>query len=266
MGNICNDRGFYISAICFAACIIAMAAEKRSAWLYIAATSAIFLFAFIRPTGWILPPAAAITWICLSKWKRRWRFLAAFLVIATFLAIAFGAPGARGGIEGQGPVAKLYSGEVVWQEDLWRVNMPPVPADSTSFKEAAIYALRHFPSCAWLAIKRVAVMFLKVRPGYSAAHNALLLAAYIPLLILGCAGFCLHRAKPEAQVAIVVIFAHALVVALTFNDNDGRFTLYITPLMSMLAASALAHIIPAKFLPVSLKEQPGNTCKNYTAF
>ena len=36
-----------------------------------------------------------------------------------------------------------------------------------------------------------------------------------------------------------MLLAHALVVALTFNDNDGRFTLYILPLLMTVVVSGV---------------------------
>lgn len=234
----------YAAAVASIACLLVMANEKRKVWLYCLVFAVVILLAFLRPTGWILPPAALLFWITASGWKIWQRSLAALCVVVLFFTAAFGMSGAKSGIEGQGPVAKLYGGEVVWQEDLWRVDMPEAPEDKTSFTVAIKYIVRHPVACSWLAAKRVGVMFLKVRPGYSTAHNLFLLAIYLPLFILTLAGAILSRKTNETMAVISLILAHGLVVALTFNDNDGRFTVHITPLLAIMAAVALNAVLP----------------------
>jgi len=195
--------------------------------------------ALIRPNGWILPPIALLFWLFSAAWPLRVRLLAAVGVCLVFVIIALSGSNFRKRIEQEGPFARLYSGEVVWQEDLWRVAMPDQGQYDATLGDAIQYVARHPLACGWLALKRVGVLFFRVRPGYSLAHNALLIAIFLPLLLLAGAGAGMSWKEPASQLAIMIILGHALIVALTFNDNDGRFTLYFTPQLGFLAAVPL---------------------------
>ena len=144
---------------------------------------------------------------------------------------------------------RMYRGEVVWEEAVWRVEMPPPPEDGTAPAAIVGYIVRHPVACTWLAAKRLMVMFFRVRPSYSLAHNLFCAGVYVPLALLGLAGVLLAWRKPEGMAAILLVGIHALIVALTFNDNDGRFTLYFTPLLAtaavLLLCAGCTKVIPA---------------------
>ncbi|MDD4098577.1 MAG: hypothetical protein PHC30_07385 [Lentisphaeria bacterium] len=235
-------ESLYISAVCLTLWLALWAGAPGRPWRYGVVLAAVMFFAQLRPSGWIMLPAVALFWLGLARWPGAWRLAGAAAVVVLFLALAFGGRGFRQGISGQSPVDKLYSGEVVWQEDLWRVAMPPPPGSDRTYLGAVTYILRHPVACCHLALRRLAVLFLRVRPGYSAGHNAVLLAVYLPLALLGAVGAWLGRRRPEVRLAVTLVLAHALVVALTFNDNDGRFSLYLTPPLGLLAAMALVRL------------------------
>ncbi|MBQ6473204.1 MAG: glycosyltransferase family 39 protein [Victivallales bacterium] len=232
----------YTAAVCFATWLLLLP-DSQHPWRYAICFVLLFLCATLRPTGWILLPAAALFWSLRLPLKCRWRILLCIATILLFLGCAFGLGNARRGIEEQSPVVKLYAGEVVWCEPLWRVKMPSPPAKQ-DYITALGYIVRHPVACSWLAIKRAAMMFLKIRPGYSGIHNAFLLVLYLPLFILAVAGAMRYYRHPICQAAIAMIVAHTLVVMLTFNDNDGRFTLYVMPLLGLLAAVFLSNVLP----------------------
>ena len=146
-------------------------------------------------------------------------------------------------IQKESPSVKLYTGEVVWQEDLWRVKMPSADLSRTDLASGMLYGLRHPVASAWLVCKRLSVMFLRIRPSYSWKHNLFLLAYHVPLTILAFIGAWLGWKSRHVRMATAFVIAHAIVVALTFNDNDGRFTLYFTPLLGLLAATSVATAI-----------------------
>ncbi|HOG49733.1 MAG TPA: hypothetical protein PKY10_04030 [Lentisphaeria bacterium] len=234
-------ESLYISAVCLTLWLTLWAMPPGRPWRYVPTTAAIVLFALLRPSGWIMLPAVALFWIGHAKWRWPWRLAGGVAVILLFLVLAFGGRGFRQGISGQGPVDKLYAGEVVWREDLWRVAMPPPNSDDRSYLGAVAYIARHPIACTHLALRRLAVLFLRIRPGYSAAHNAVLLAVYLPLAFLGTVGAWLGRRRLEVRLAIALVLAHALIVALTFNDNDGRFSLYLVPPLGLLSAVTLVR-------------------------
>lgn len=248
-------ESLYINAVCVAMflCLwarqhaktpaLAAASETARPWrqapAFAGVLALLFLMALIRPNGWILPPIALLFWLFSATWPLRVRLLAAVGVCLVFVIIALSGSNFRKRIEQEGPFSKLYSGEVAWQEDLWRVAMPDQGQYDATLGGAIQYVVRHPLACGWLALKRVGVLFLRVRPGYSLAHNALLIAIYLPLLLLAGAGAGMSWKEAASQLAIMIILGHALIVALTFNDNDGRFTLYFTPQLGFLAAVPL---------------------------
>ncbi|MGI5923289.1 MAG: hypothetical protein ACOX9E_05045 [Lentisphaeria bacterium] len=248
-------ESLYINAVCLAMLLCLWAQQRaktpqppgeasaarpwRQALTYAGVLVLLFLIALIRPNGWILPPIALLFWLFNASWPLRRRLLACGVVCLLFVVIALSGGNFRKRIEQEGPFAKLYSGEVVWQEDLWRVNMPAQGQYDATLGDALKYVLRHPLACCRLALKRVGVLFLRVRPGYSLAHNALLIAIYLPLLLLATIGAAMSWKEPASRLAIMIILGHALIVALTFNDNDGRFTLYFTPQLGYLAAIPL---------------------------
>jgi hypothetical protein len=69
------------------------------------------------------------------------------------------------------------------------------------------------------------------------------LAYHVPLTLLAVIGAWLGWKSRHVRMATAFVIAHAVVVALTFNDNDGRFTLYFTPLLGLLAATAVAAAV-----------------------
>ena len=222
-------ESLYTSVVCVIAWLAVWATERKTAVRIPEIFALTFLTAFIRPTGWILLPAVAIFW-AVNLLKSVWsKLVAVVCVIAIFFTMAFAGRSFNEGIQKESPSVKLYTGEVVWQEDLWRVKMPPADLAKTDLTSGLIYGIRHPVASAWLVVKRLAVMFLRIRPSYSWKHNLFLLVYHVPLTLL-------------AFITAFVI-AHAVVVALTFNDNDGRFTLYFTPLLGLLAATAVAAAV-----------------------
>ena len=236
-------ESLYTSVVCVIAWLAVWATERKTAVRLPEIFALTFLTAFIRPTGWILLPAVAIFW-AVNLLKSVWsKLVAVVCVIAIFLTMAFAGRSFNEGIQKESPSVKLYTGEVVWQEDLWRVKMPPADLAKTDLTSGLIYGIRHPVVSAWLVVKRLAVMFLRIRPSYSWKHNLFLLVYHVPLTLLAFIGAWLGWKSRHVRMATAFVIAHAVVVALTFNDNDGRFTLYFTPLLGLLAATAVATAV-----------------------
>ena len=237
-------ESLYTSAVCAIAWLAVWAMEQKQAVRIPEVFVLTILVAFIRPTGWILLPVVAIVW-AVNLLKSVWsKLVAVVCVIAIFLTMALAGRSFNEGIQKESPSVKLYTGEVVWQEDLWRVKMPPTDLSRTDLTSGLLYGLRHPVASAWLVAKRLTVMFLRIRPSYSWKHNLFLLAYHVPLTILAFIGVWLGWKSRHVRMATAFVIAHAIVVALTFNDNDGRFTLYFTPLLGLLAATSVAAAIP----------------------
>lgn len=239
-------ESIYTSALCIVT-VIALAATKGNyTWKMPLALLAIATIALIRPTGWILIPAVLVFWI-VDKVKAKWaKVPAIILIVAIFLLLAMAKP-FNGGSNAQPSTVKLYKGEVVWNEDLWRLEMPPADMEKTSIADGLKYAIKNPIPSTHLALRRIVVMILRIRPSYSFRRNAFLIAYHLPLSLLALVGMVIGRHKRHVQISAILVAAHVLLVTLTFNGNNERLTLYITPLLSLLAVTGIAEIIVRKF-------------------
>lgn len=234
-------ESIYTSCVCINAFLALWAMEKGCAWRMPAVFMWVLMTAFIRPTGWIQLPAVLLLWSFAMVPRMSWKAACALVIVLGYVlcSVLF----AEQGIQQESPTLKLYSGEVVWQEELWRVNMPEADFGKSSLADGFLYGLRHPIACGWLVTKRLCVMFLRIRPSFSKMHNLFLLAYHLSVSLFGFWGLFLKRRLPEAWAIAAMVAAHAFVVALTFNDNDGRFTLYFTPLLAIAACSAITYCV-----------------------
>ncbi len=205
-----------------------------------ASLAAMAVVVFLRPNGWIVPPALGIHAILSVRgWPLRRRAAAAAALAGVCLAAAFAVRSLRSGIEAEGPVQRLYAGEVLWGYAPWRLRMPPAEGGAEDWGAAVRYVARHPAACLRLAAARVGSLFARVRPMYSLRHNLFLLAVYPALYGLALAGAARHWRSPAGGALLAVIAGHVLTVALTFDHVDGRFFLYVLPEMLVFSACGL---------------------------
>jgi hypothetical protein len=197
----------------------------------------------MRPNGWVLLPVAAIHWIARTSLPRRRTYAASALAVLAFLSAAALLGSLRRGIQEEAPDYWLRQGTVLWNMTDWRVPMPaePVDAPQEGWPGALRYVARHPVASSRLALTRMGVELIHVRPFYSSTRNALAafsVVVFYPFAILAAWRL---RAVPLARVMIAIIASHLLIVALTFADWDGRFLLYFLPLVYVFAACDLSE-------------------------
>lgn len=192
--------------------------------------------ASIRPNGWILLPIVASLVIWRGLDRRSHRIAAVAVVGAAFVLGAAGIRGFRTAIEYEYPGRWLRAGLVVWGFDGWKVNMPPDSARvAGDWVADASYVLRHPMASTTLAAARVAAEAAHVRPFYSRAHNALIVIGLLVIYPAALAGLFRWRSEPLTVLSTAIIASHLLIVSLTFADWDGRFILYVFPLLTLFA-------------------------------
>lgn len=240
--TIIQTDSVYISGLVIVVWLAAVARE-RSRGFRIGAGAACAAIVFIRPNGWIVPPALGVHAILTAPWRMRARALAVAAVALVGLGAAFGVHSLRQGIEAESPVRMLYQGEVLWGNAAWRMAMPPAPADASAWGPAFRYVARHPLACARLALVRLGVFLARVRPGYSLRHNLFLLFVYPPLNLLALAGVARSFRQPAGGAMAAVIAGHLLIVALTFAHQDGRFYLYVFPELLALASAPSSALL-----------------------
>jgi hypothetical protein len=197
---------------------------------------AVVLFAScIRPNGWLLPLIAVSYWIFLPQRNRL-----AKLVLIAVLFISFGYGLSRvkffvSGIENESPLRALNNKVIVWGY--------PHPfggalgSESVDWTKLGLHVVRNPVSTMRLAGLRVAAEFVHVRPFYSRLHSIALLL-FVPAIYASAVyGFCQLRNEPLVLLMIAIIFYHTLIIATFFADWDGRFLLYIFPLIGVLSSS-----------------------------
>ena len=84
---------------------------------------------------------------------------------------------------------------------------------------------------------RVAAEFGHVRPFYSKLHNTALLLFLPTIYASAVYGFYKLRTEPLVLLVIAIVLYHTLIIAAFFADWDGRFLLYIFPLIGVLSSS-----------------------------
>jgi hypothetical protein len=251
----------YISCVILTAWAVVWAGDRHG-WRTLLACAIALITALIRPNGWIVLPVVAITWISqiplepppasghlpLARGRTagakrrqvgviRWLLIAGVILLSVIAAA--GLSGFRSGIEAESPGKMLREGRVIWANDSYQQAMPADPVGDESWIGSLGYALRHPLESLRLALVRVAVNLLDVRPYQSDAQNFSRLAWLIPVYLLAILGAVRAWADPATRLLSAIIGTHLLTVGLTFADSDGRFVRYIIPLFYVLAAWGL---------------------------
>lgn len=211
-------------------------ATRGSRWLYLAAGGAVLMTALLRPNGWLFVPLALGYWIHRTAWGRQLKWAATAGLLCVFATIMVHAGPSRRAIERERPDLALREGVIIWHFDTWRLLMPAEPQpESQSLMNSIGYGMRHPWATGRLAATRVAVELAHVRPFYSTAHNALVLAMLAFTYPLSVAALVRYRRDPVARLMAAVIGSDLLVVAATFADWDGRFLSHTFPLIGVFA-------------------------------
>jgi len=197
---------------------------------------AVVLFASsIRPNGWPLPLIAVSYWIVLQMKNRLAKLI---LIAALFVSFGYGLSRVQlfvSGIENENPLRALNNNVIVW-------GYPhpfggALDSESVDWTKLGLRVVRNPVSVMKLAGLRVTAEFAHVRPFYSKLHN-IALFLFLPAIYASAVyGFCQLRNEPLVLLMIAIIFYHTLIIAAFFADWDGRFLLYIFPLIGVLSSS-----------------------------
>lgn len=208
----------YISLVPLATWAVHRAAE-RGGGAYFLASGVLAFTALVRPNGWLLFPIAAVYWIMRSGFSAPIKRAAAAGVVlvcvgsaATFAVLQFGhAPPPR------------------------QTLAPGDASQTLPFARAMTLRARLNPVQMPL---RVYYELIHVQPKFSRRHVVMVLAMLAVVYPLAVVGFVRSRGQPLARLMAAIVATHLVVVAITFNDRDGRYLLYIFPLLLVFAASA----------------------------
>ncbi len=215
----------YISFVVIATWFIHRAAQRG--WgAYAMAALAALVTASIRPNGWIFGPLCAVYWIgrsALGKWTR----------VAVACALLAGLGGIVSIVLYQRYGAVIVNPPRGWDNarafaDVWLGLFGYGPEGENRLAQSA---------------NRLLMELAHVRPQYSFRHNAIIVAVLAVTYPLAVAGFIRERRQPLSRWMLAVIAGHMAVVALTFADRDGRYLLYVFPLILVFAGCGAAALL-----------------------
>jgi len=217
----------YLSTVILVVWAACRTADYASSFRYGLAAALVAVAALLRPNGWLLGPIVAVFCISQTQWSQRTKTVGVAVAIVLSVWTIVSLPPGRTAVESERPDRALRDGVVMFGAPAMNIAMPK----GVSRQPIAI---------AKLAIARVGLELIHVRPFYSRAHNAaivVLLVLVYPLAVIGAVRW---RREPLAQLAIAVVAADLLIVAATFADWDGRFLLHTFALITVLAAGEAA--------------------------
>jgi 4-amino-4-deoxy-L-arabinose transferase-like glycosyltransferase len=229
----------YISLVVLAVYAINRAAE-RGGWWYPAGVFVVVAAGSMRPHGRVLGMLTAIYWLVHRPTVREGRWIGVTCAALLFAGAVLTSQAALGE-EVETPSQWLHDGVVVWADPGARLAMPPGQSSPVR------YGLQHPWATARLAAARVGMELLHARPFYSRGHNVAVVGLLAFTYAFATAGFRRTRREPLALLILAVIALHFLIVAVTFADWDGRFLLYVLPLINVFAAVELAARFPHAF-------------------
>ena len=178
---------------------------------YLEAAGVLLLTMMIRPNGWMLAPIAAGYWIVRCGLPVRLKWAATAAVLVAFTA-------------GAASIAMVQFGRQAAQ----RGSGDPLPY-------AAVISPKHAFDTDAIA-DRLFTELLHARAEFSLRHNAMVIAMISVVYPLAVFGAIRTRDRPLARIVALVIAGQLFVVAVSFSDPDGRYLLYILPLISVFAA------------------------------
>jgi hypothetical protein len=209
-------------------------AVGRGGRAYVGAAIAVVATASIRPNGYLFFPVAAIYWVGRTRLAPRTKIAAACLLtvaVASVVVIA------------------------AWQRS--RSPLPPPDRVGKTYLDLRDNTVVVGEWMDWLGLReggdrtrlartvgnRVLGLFLHVRWYDSTRHKAIVYASLGVIYPLALAGLIRLRRRPLALLMSAVIAGHVAIVAVTFNDKDGRYLQYILPLIAVFAASGASAVV-----------------------
>ena len=227
-----------------------LVAEWRG-WWRMTVTGLIVLFtAIIRPHGIILLLSVGL-YAMYSLWRaRRYKVLvgvACAVVVASPMAIKL-----VGGILGHFHHIEQFADGIVMahQKESYLVMPGVLPAGLQEIQSPLFQILLFIAKkpgyFLQIAGMRLWYLFVYVRPFYSDSHNYLLLMIMVPSYVLAVRGVLGRAEHPGGKLLLVSLCCfQSLVVALTYMDSGGRYSLVIMPIVFVFAAHGAWNILEA---------------------
>lgn len=231
----------YISLVILSVWCVHTAALRKRYW-YIMAAAVLCAAALVRPNGLFLLAASVLYLVSRAIEHKSLRRLAVSGILLVFVLGAFAASPFYSASPKDHPEATLRKGITGIHQ--WRVPMPDDPAPTKGeWSGLFSYVARHPLASFRLGITRVFIELIHVRPFYSFRHNLVLLIGLPFLYLLALMGLKVQRDRHLTHLLLLIVGSQLFVVAITFADADGRFLLYVLPLICLFSSCAAASLI-----------------------
>lgn len=226
----------YISAVVLAAWALFRAATDGR-WWYLTAGLMLVGAGSIRPSGWFLIAAAPIFLILvrIDRVATKW-ILATLVGVAVATAILI-VPMSSHRVDEADPLDKMSQGNVIPPYPQSWIEMPEV----TDSETVMTYVTRHPVAVARLGLLRVGVEIAAIRPYYRTRHNVQLLAWFGLSYTTAALGWWSVRSATMSKLLVILVIAHMLFIAVSFASYDGRFIVYVMPLVGIFSGVGVAR-------------------------
>jgi 4-amino-4-deoxy-L-arabinose transferase-like glycosyltransferase len=241
----------YISLVILAVWSTHKAFELRRYW-YLMASTVLAAATLIRPNGSVLI-LVSLLYLCSGIKRKRLRHLVIAAILLASILSALALLRFYTLRFGDNPVTILRYGITGISE--WDVPMPAEPGPfAGEWTDLISYVARHPFASLRLGATRVAIELIHARPFFSFKHNALLFVSLPVIYLLALVGLRLSRNRSLMRLVVLTIVAHLAVVAATYADWDGRFLLYVLPLICLLSSCTLASLVAKRARALSSKD------------
>jgi len=241
----------FISFVVFAlwAFYRTLTSKRTTYWIFLSGGIFVFL-ASLRPHGWLI--SFFLTAFLILGFAKLKKFRSVGLIIALNFVLVYAvfwmpdllnivserpAELVSQGYYADQIMNSLTNGEVIWHTDEMRIQMPtPKDTGGEGLKGVVDYCANYFFACSNLVLRRIVVQFVYMRPYYSLYHNLVILLTMTPVYILAVLGFFKSQKDIFAWSFILVFLLFVCFVGITYLDYNGRFSIYLFPIVTLLGA------------------------------
>ena len=205
----------------------------------------ILYYVSLKPHGFILIPSlisSALVWLYINKNFKLFYFLIIFCVFLFFpilLLLNFY-------LENEKIVSSIVNRGIIWGYDNEN-NALKIDINSETgnkFSSLLILIKNNFFTFSLAFFKKIWFFYLRVRPYYSDFHNIYIII--FNLIYLPSAFYGFFKFKHKNNIGIILMYSltifYTLSVGLTWADWDGRFSLYILPMVLIFAGAGYKKI------------------------
>jgi 4-amino-4-deoxy-L-arabinose transferase-like glycosyltransferase len=247
-----HTESLYASLLILSAWAINKAIQKQNINYYFLLLLIVFITTTIRPNGWVVIPLSFIFLIQYSKINGRLKFFTWVSILIIFIAIMNNSPWFSKKSDLEKVSQLIVSGKIICDPETYHLSMPEETfSHKNDLSESLIYIVKHPIAFGKLAILRIGSELLPIyRPWLTVEFILRFLLWMLPAYIFTIIGSIFFRKQLGLKIVLAIIFAHLLIIALTFSEREFRFLIHFLPLFHLVAGCGLYIILKKVTLKV----------------